>query len=89
MKSSLGKQNPEEAQVGGIVAAATGQKKTVAKRDGRIEEFQVDKLKRRIEQLTGGLETEYMGLDACVKKVIAYAHSGKSTCFGVWSKTSF
>jgi hypothetical protein len=75
---SVDKPNPEEAQGATQVTALKVPSKTVTKRGGQAEEFSVDKLKKRIDQLTHGLETEYMGLDACVKKVIAYAHSGKS-----------
>jgi hypothetical protein len=76
---SIDKPNPEEAQGAAQVTALKVPSKTVTKRGGQAEEFSVDKLKKRIDQLTHGLETEYMGLDACVKKVIAYAHSGITT----------
>ena len=56
-------------------------KKLVTKRDGRSEEFSTDKLRKRLDQLLDGLATEYMGLDACIKKVAAYAHSGKPALF--------
>ena len=52
-------------------------KKMVTKRDGRAEQFSTDKLRKRLEQLLDGLAKEYLGLDACLQKVSAYAHSGK------------
>lgn len=51
--------------------------KMVTKKDGRLEEFSTDKLRARMDQLMDGLAREYMGLDACLSKVSAYAHSGK------------
>ena len=51
--------------------------KMVTKKDGRVEEFSADKLRKRMDQLMDGLAKEYMGLDACLQKVSAYAHSGK------------
>jgi transcriptional regulator NrdR family protein len=52
-------------------------KKLVTKRDGSSQEFSVDKLRNRVNQLLEGLETQYMGIDGCINKVVKYAHSGK------------
>ena len=62
-------------------------KKMVTKRDGRAEEFSAEKLRTRMDQLTDGLATKYMGLDACLQKVSAYAHSG--TCLTISSISFF
>ena len=53
-------------------------KKLVTKRDGSSQEFSVDKLRARVDNLLEGLETKYMGIDGCIDKVVKYAHSGKS-----------
>ena len=52
-------------------------KKFVTKKDGSSQEFSVDKLRARVDNLLEDLETEYMNVDACIKKVVKYAHSGK------------
>jgi ribonucleoside-diphosphate reductase subunit M1 len=51
-------------------------KKMVTKRDGSHQEFQIDKIKARINNLTEGLAVDHMGIDICIKKIINYAHSG-------------
>ena len=52
-------------------------KKLVTKRDGSTQEFSVEKLRNRVDQLLEGLVTEYMGIDGCLNKVVKYAHAGK------------
>jgi transcriptional regulator NrdR family protein len=51
--------------------------KQVTKRDGSKQEFSVEKLRNRVDQLLEGLEVQYMGIDACIDKVVKYAHAGK------------
>ena len=51
-------------------------KKMVSKRDGTSQEFSVDKLRKRIDNLLEGLSVEHMNIELCIKKVVAYAHSG-------------
>lgn len=80
---SVEETNPEGAKAASPVTAVKALTKAVTKKDGRVEDFSLEKLKKRIDQLSEGLETKYMGLDACVKKVSAYAHSGKSNHFFV------
>lgn len=60
-----------------VTTAPAKTTKMVTKKDGRVEEFSADKLRKRMDQLMDGLAKEYMGLDACLSKVSAYAHSGK------------
>lgn len=62
-----------------VTTAPAKTTKMVTKKDGRVEEFSADKLRKRMDQLMDGLAKEYMGLDACLSKVSAYAHSGITT----------
>ena len=51
-------------------------KKLVTKSDGSSQEFSEVKLRARVDNLTEGLLVEHMGIDACINKVVKYAHSG-------------
>lgn len=51
--------------------------KLVTKTDGSTQEFSVEKLRARVDNLLEGLETQYMGIDGCINKVVKYAHAGK------------
>lgn len=70
-----------ESAVGAEVVKKTDEiveiKKVVTKSGGSTEELSTDKLRKRITNLVDGLAVEYMGIDACLAKVTAYAHSGK------------
>ena len=47
------------------------------KRDGRKEPFSQEKITKRLNNLLEDLETEYMGIEQCIDKVVKYAHTGK------------
>ena len=49
----------------------------VTKRDGSQQPFSEDKIRKRIDNLLEGLQTQYMSIDICVNKIVKYAHSGK------------
>ena len=53
--------------------------KMVTKRDGTKQEFQIAKLQKRVDALLTGLETDHMGIQGCINKVVKYAHTGKYT----------
>lgn len=90
-----GQQEKQDAPNGGtaadkgVVQESAKATKMVTKRDGRVEEFSTDKLRKRMDQLNDGLATEYMGLDACLQKVSAYAHSGKPNHISTHANLSF
>ena len=49
----------------------------VVKTNGSKQLFDREKLIKRVNNLTDGLETEHMRIDAMIDKTVRYAHSGK------------
>lgn len=77
-KTTLTSDNHNQIEMQSEASTTTSTEKRVTKRNGELEVLSRDKLKKRLEVLLEGLNTEHLNVEAIVNKVIAYSQNGKA-----------